>query len=114
MKKKSFNCPIHCIECEYDKSNQDAIFIRCDYEYVLDPEDNKCKKCNSIDETMDGCESCIYNQLNKKYECKTCLEVYSDYGYYFRNYAYINNTFKCLPNTNPDIIGLYGVKLQNK
>ena len=96
-------CQNGCLECEYDNTQKEAVCIKCDYNYILDAQTNKCKLCKDIDEIGEGCKSCIFNLSNKKYECKTCLND--------RDYTYINNTFKCLSNTNPDETNLYGCEI---
>ena len=51
--------------------------------------------CNSIPELGDnGCKKCRYNNKTKKYECLQCNNYEDHYIY-----AYINNTFQCLSNT---------------
>ena len=109
---KCLICPPGCSECEYDNNKKESVCITCDTNYVLDPETKECRYCESISDTGEGCRTCEYNPLNKKYECKSChssSHYYSSgYYYYYTNYVYIINKFQCLSNTNPEKIGLYG------
>ena len=59
-----------------------------------------------LDTGGNGCETCIYNKNNKKYDCLKCHNLYNNYSYI--NYAYINNTHQCLDNTNSNQSDLYG------
>ena len=105
--KKCLISPNGCSEFEYDNDTKEAVCIRCDSNYAIDPDSNQCKYCGDMEDTGDGCETCRYNFLSKKYECQTCYTYYSsDYTHY--DYAYIKNTFQCLSNMNPEKVGLYG------
>ena len=99
---KCLICPDRCSKCELDESSKYKNITKCTecyYNYALDV-DNNCIRCSELsDAGYNGCEHCIYNKINSKFEC---LECWND------DYAYINNTFQCFFNTDPNQIYLYG------
>ena len=96
-------CPEGCLECEYDKAEEDAVCIKCKNNYILKPQSKECILCKNIEEMGEGCQNCIINPSNKNYECLSCLNNY--------DYTFINNTFKCISNTNPVENNLQGCKI---
>jgi uncharacterized protein YneF (UPF0154 family) len=101
-------CPSNCAQCSYDIEKSESICSRCNSYSILDSENNKCISCQEIEEIGgSGCLNCRY--LNEQFECINCYH-YRDwrYDYEVYDYAYVNNTFKCLSNTDPEKVGLYG------
>ena len=77
--------------------------------YVLTPNET-CIDCKYINEIGGkGCSRCGNNNITGKYECYECYKEYDRINRtYIENYAYINNTFQCLNNTDPNHKYLYG------
>ena len=102
-------CTSRCLEC-YLKDNNKPGCRKC-YEnyYVLTPNET-CIDCKYINEIGGkGCSRCGNNNLTGKYECYECYKDYDRINRtYIENYAYINNTFQCLDNTDPNHKYLYG------
>jgi len=70
------------------------------YGYVLN-QNQTCTYCNSIPDTGNGCDRCIYDENEKKYKCLRCYNSY--------NFIYINNTYQCFHNDDKeDERHLYG------
>ena len=77
-----------CKSHELDESNE-LKCQECDGEsYILNQE----KKCDKCENKTEGCETCIYNEGTKSYECLTC-DSYNDY-------IYSINESKCTNKTN--------------
>ena len=77
-----------CMIYELDESNE-LKCQECDGEsYILNQE----KKCDKCENKIEGCETCIYNEMTKSYECLTC-DSYNDY-------IYSINESKCTNKTN--------------
>ena len=104
---KCLICPRNCLNCEYDSDKKKAICTECDYPSFFIPNSNECKSCDEISENGPGCSQCIYNITSKKYECQRC-RVYSGELGKVSYFAYVENTFQCLPNYDSNIMGLYG------
>ena len=43
-------CPSNCAQCSYDIEKSESICSRCDSNYILDSENNKCISCQEIEE----------------------------------------------------------------
>ena len=95
--------PSNCLEYEYDNIKKKIVCNGCDRRYILNIEDGSCLNCVNITEIGSGCGFYQYNPFNKKYECEYCSNI--------SKYAYVNNTFQCLLNTDKTVIGLYGCKI---
>ena len=96
---KCLTCQDNCSKCTLDKNNK-IICTECFYNYALNSETNNCTYCSDIADTGGkGCNRCIYNKNNKKYECLECK---------YNDYTYINNTYQCLDNRNSNQADLYG------
>ena len=80
----------NCYLTEYDSINKKVICNQCNSNYVIDPTTKECKPCSEISEIGKGCDTCIYNDTSKQYECSKCSN----------SHCYVDNTFKCLPKTN--------------
>ena len=105
------SCPDGCSNCKLNSDKTGTVCINCNDEFIFDPKTNKCIRCADIDEIGSGCSTCRYNILNEKYECITCKSdyyYYYSYGYSVSDYTFVQNTFQCLSNTDPDKLGLYG------
>ena len=111
-KNQCLFCSNGCLNCSIDESSNyknETLCYECSYSYALNEETNQCEYCGSIPELGDyGCEKCKYNNKTKQYECLRCNN-YEDH--YF--YAYINNTFQCFYNTDPNKLYLYGCLIAN-
>ena len=101
-------CKSYCSHCYYDDDKKEPICSECNTGYGYNYSNNECIYCESREETGTGCDSCRYNSFNDKFECLSC---YWDHNTYTYDYAYIRNTYQCLPNTNSLIKGLYGCYL---
>ena len=100
---KCLVCSTGCDKCKLGNGKIEPVCTKCQYRYAMDPETNKCNYCSNIKETGNGCDTCIYNISNKRYECQTCI-----INGYSHNYVYVQNTFQCFSNQENDKIGLYG------
>ena len=52
--KKCLISPNGCSEFEYDNDKKEAVCIRCDSNYAIDPDSNQCKYCGNIEDTGEG------------------------------------------------------------
>ena len=88
-----YACPSDCKKCEIDttsKYKNETICLECSTYYALD-ENKQCMNCENLPDL--GCYNCFYNEKTKKYGCLSCSNG---------NYAYINNTYECLSNSEND------------
>ena len=70
-------------------SNGQIECIDCNITFAL--KDGFCLKCSTIQEIGgSGCDKCRYNYNSARYECINCIND---------NYAFIQNTYKCLLNS---------------
>jgi hypothetical protein len=99
---KCEDCPPGCPTCEYNKAYDRIDCKECNYNYALNKE-NLCKSCTEIG--GQACDSCGYNELSNIFECYKCK------GY--DSYAYINNKYQCLINSDPNQENLYGCAKAN-
>ena len=99
-------CGNGCNHCIIDKDNNTSC-LSCYNDYFL--EINKtCTYCGDIEYLGgSGCKRCTINSLTNKYECLECRSEYYDSKWQY-NYAYINNKYQCLSNTDNNNFYLYG------
>ena len=75
---KCLPCEWGCLNCTIDPNSEyknETICTACDYNSVFNPEKKNCTYCSDIPELGDyGCQSCLYNEKTKKYECLECSE----------------------------------------
>lgn len=97
-------CGEGCIECELDVNTTFTNISKlecnlCFYNFVLSPE-KECIQCIDIPKIGgEGCEHCTYNENITQYECLECFN---------NNYSFIQSSYQCLNNTNPNQTDLYG------
>ena len=90
------DCPRGCSKC-----NSDEKCSQCNSYYFLLNSEKSCKECSEISE---GCEICDFNSENvgdEEEEKGECLKCNYDY-------AYIENTHKCVTNWDSNDVYLYG------
>ena len=85
-----------------DNNNNKTICTECWSVCAYNSEKGTCDYCSSPDTAGFGCEKCIYNLNNKKYECLECDKNY---------YAFITNKNQCLHNIDMTQLYLYGCQL---
>ena len=102
-------CPNECDYCKVDQNNN-KVCTKCTYSNYALNNMGQCKDCSYEQDTGGlGCNRCRYNKSTNKYECLECKKEESGINYgMIDNYAYINNTFQCLSNQDPDQYYLYG------
>ena len=99
-------CTSGCNNCIIDTNNKPTC-LSCSYHYAFNL-NKTCTYCGDIDYIGGyGCERCTINSSTKKYECLQCRQLYYDSKYHY-DYAYINNKYQCLSNTNYSDFYLYG------
>jgi hypothetical protein len=87
--KQCLKCPDNCYKCKVN-SNEQTECINCDIGFAL--KDGICIECSTIQEIGgSGCDRCRYNYNSARYECINCINN--------NNYAFIQNTYKCLLNS---------------
>ena len=91
-------CPEYCFDC-HQNLNGALLCSNCSNGYIL-TSTKQCLKCSTIQEIGgSGCDRCRYNYNIDRYECISCI----NYGY-----SFIQNTYKCLPNSISAYKDLYG------
>ena len=101
-KNECLICNEGCSKCKINESSpykNESICTQCKNHYAMNPE-NQCINCLRSDAGGIGCDYCKYNLNNSRFECLNCLDKY--------NYAFINNTFQCLRNTEITQVYLFG------
>ena len=100
---KCLVCSPGCDKCHTENGKTEPVCTKCKSNYVMDPDINQCNYCRYINDTGEGCSTCIYNTSSKRYQCQSCV-----FSWYEHLYAYVVNTYQCFSNTDSDKIGLYG------
>ena len=102
-------CPDNCNECYLNKNNELSCLKCKNAQFALTPYET-CIECSTISEIGGkSCETCGYNKEKGKYECYKCYREYDRIDRkYVDIYAFINNTFQCLNNNDPNQKYLYG------
>ena len=90
-------CPNECGSCFWNKTKEAFGCIICKNGYAL--KDEQCLKCETIPELGEGCDSCSYDISKNKFNCYSCKD---------RNFAFSENTYECISNTNSTNTQLYG------
>ena len=98
-------CEDGCNRCIIDENNNTAC-IECNYNYVLNP-NSSCTYCRNINYLGNGCQIWKYNEIKDKYECLQCRYYNIYQNEYYSYYAYINNKYQCLSNTDNRHFYLY-------
>ena len=97
-KKNIDYCSDQRLNNNTSKLENESICKECHEHWALNPDNNNCISCDSI---QPQCSLCIYND-KKQFECLQCKN-------YYDNQVYISNEYKCLDlNKNEAISNLKG------
>ena len=95
--KECLKCNDNCDTCRFN-SNGIIECINCNFGFAL--KDGNCHKCSNIQDIGgSGCDRCRYNYNTARYECIGCIN---------KEYAFIQNTYKCLSNSVSTYKNLHG------
>ena len=101
--KQCLKCPDNCSKCKVN-SNEQTECINCNIGFAL--KDGICIECSTIQEIGgSGCDRCRYNYNSARYECINCINN--------NNYAFIQNTYKCLLNSISTYKNIRGCLIAN-
>ena len=94
----------NCSDYIYDNTNKAPVCIECiNSSYILDKETHQCINYAVFDSNLQKCGTYTYDYSSKKFVCESCFVLKSYYD--MHKYAYINNTYECLSNSDGELYG---------